>query len=66
MEPEQHIVSLGNGGWKTAGSFLGHEPPRLRLDTLPQEATAQGPEKRKQGQSEKVTLECPGHNGSRY
>lgn len=57
--------SFGDGGWKTAGTFLGHENPRLGSDASRREPQNQDPEKREKGKSVKVSSERPGHSGTR-
>ena len=64
-DPQEQIVGLGHGGWKTAGPLVGHDHLRLGFDASRRETRNQDPEKRKQGQRVKLSSERPGHNGTR-
>ncbi len=60
-EPKQHILGFGNGSGEGSGIFVGHGHPKLGCDASRQEIKTQDPEKRKQGQSEKVIVNRPEH-----
>ncbi len=64
-ELKHHIVSLRDSDRKTTSVLPSHENLQLEFDATCQEKTSRSSEKRKQGQSVKVTSERPGRSETR-
>lgn len=66
MVPEQHIVDLGDSGWESSNTSVGHDHLRLGIDVCRPKTTCRDSEKSKQGQDEKVSSERSWHNETQH